>query len=96
MKYVQIIKVIEIRPDITCSDQTVCIDKDCTTSVNIPLRATDNCSDEIRFRVDITKPDGSHDKRSDITAIPEVISLQVYTKSRLLQKINVVMKILVV
>ena len=71
MQYVQIIKVIdEVKPHITsCSDQTVCIDKDCSTTVNIPLSGTDNCSDQIRFRVDITRPDGMHDKRSDITAI---------------------------
>jgi hypothetical protein len=71
IQYVQIIKVIdELKPHITsCSDQTVCIDKDCATSVNIPLSGTDNCSDQIRFRADITKPDGTHDKRADITAI---------------------------
>jgi hypothetical protein len=71
IQYVQIIKVIdELKPHITdCSDQTVCIDKDCATAVNIPLSGTDNCSDQIRFRADITRPDGTHDKRSDITAI---------------------------
>ena len=30
---------------------------------------TDNCADQVIFRVDITRPDGSHEKRSDITAI---------------------------
>ena len=70
MQYVQIIKVVDlIAPDVTCSDQTICITDGCTTSVNIPLQATDNCADQVIFRVDITKPDGTHDKRSDITSI---------------------------
>ncbi|MEP7321531.1 MAG: hypothetical protein ABI761_06415 [Saprospiraceae bacterium] len=89
MKYIQIIKVIdEIRPKLTCTDQTICIEKDCTTSVNIPLKATDNCSDVIRFRVDMTRPDGTHDIRSDITAItgsnfsPGLYSIQVIAKDQ--------------
>jgi hypothetical protein len=70
MQYVQIIKVIdEIAPVITCSDQTICIETGCTATVNIPLVATDNCSDDIEFRVNITRPDNSHDIRVGVKSI---------------------------
>ena len=70
MQYVQIIKVIDdVKPKVICSDQTVCITEGCSVSINIPLVGTDNCADQVIFRVDITKPDNTHDKRQDITVI---------------------------
>ena len=42
MQYVQIIKVIdEVKPKVTCSDQTICINDGCSATVNIPLVGTE-------------------------------------------------------
>ena len=95
MRYVQIIKVIdELKPHITsCSDQTVCIDKDCATSVNIPLSGTDNCSDQIRFRTDIANRmapmirDQISQRSRDLTLQQEPYKIQI------IGKIDVAMKI---
>ena len=79
MQYVQIIKVIdEIAPTFTCSDNTTCITAGCDAVVNLPVSASDNCtnSNDIKIRAEITKPDnlptgqaGTVDLRTNIKAI---------------------------
>ncbi|HQW02104.1 MAG TPA: hypothetical protein PLR30_06495, partial [Saprospiraceae bacterium] len=79
MKYVQIIKVYDSSaPVITCRDSTLCIQDGCTANINIPLQATDNCSEKVLFRLEITRPDGSIEKRTDVTAITGHFSSGLY------------------
>jgi len=79
MKYVQIIKVYDSSaPVITCRDSTFCIQEGCTANIHIPLQAIDNCSEKVLFRLEITRPDGSIEKRTDVNAITGNFSSGLY------------------
>jgi hypothetical protein len=81
MQYIQIIKVIdEIAPTFTCSDNTTCITAGCDAVINLPVSASDNCTDasDIKIRAEITKPDNSVDRRSNIKAITGTFTEGIY------------------
>lgn len=55
IKYTQIIKVIDtIAPVLTCKDTTICITgASCNTDINLPVKAKDNCNDDLWFNISI-------------------------------------------
>ncbi len=62
MTYTQIIKIIDTLPPVlACKDTTVCINGDgCSISVNLPIKASDNCSDDLWYDISIDQNnDGS-------------------------------------
>ena len=79
MKYVQIIKVIDqSAPVITCVDSTFCLQDGCSVNINIPIQTTDNCSEKVLLRLEITRPDGSVEKRTDVNSISGNFSAGIY------------------
>ena len=65
MKYVQIIKVTDKEaPKLTCRDTMILMTAGCNVNATIPIRATDNCTSNIIYRVEMTRPDGSKETRA--------------------------------
>jgi hypothetical protein len=79
MTYVQIIKIVDTKaPTLTCKDTSFCATVGCDLNINLPLTGKDNCSDTLFFRVDITNPDGSHDRRTNIQSIKGLFAVGSY------------------
>ena len=53
--YTQIIKIIDtVPPSLSCKDTTICIiGNDCLKEIDLPIKVTDNCSDDIWFTLSI-------------------------------------------
>ncbi|MEO5581684.1 MAG: T9SS type A sorting domain-containing protein, partial [Saprospiraceae bacterium] len=79
MKYIQIIKVVDhVAPVVKCENVELCVSEGCSIRINVPLKGADNCSDTLNYSVDITYPDGSHNRQYNIQAIRGIFSVGVY------------------